>query len=123
MTTITVKLIWMNEHAALIETARSEGEPPNTVYRRVIVPADALTGANNQCSEEVIAEGIVSGMAWEDKIPALAFKTVVANELRRRGLWSRADLLARPEEVKSAFIAAAMSGYGLFLQNVTEESK
>lgn len=106
-----VRLIWSNTQVALVEWVASPGTDPQ--YKRAIVPYNVLEG--NTCNEEVLLEGIEQGEPWELYVPTLDAPALIANALRRRGIWSRAELHARPDEVKSAFIEVGVSGMTAFL--------
>lgn len=112
-----VRLVWMNDNISLVEVV-DNGPAPR--YRRVIVPSEMVAG--DTCSEETLCEGIAYGKEWERLVPELTLRGDVANELRRRGLWLRSDVLAHPDEARSAFIEVVVNGlFQNFLRAVKAE--
>jgi hypothetical protein len=77
--------------------------------KRAYIPADKVT--DGQACSDVLAAGIPYGVAFEDVLVPSVTATRIAQELRRRGLWTKEDVLTRPGEVLSALQAA----YGIDL--------
>lgn len=108
---MNVKVVDANEHVAVVEYV----EEPQT-YRRVVVPAHTVAGET--CPEDVLQEGIPYGEDWASWITGEDVPGRVANELHRRGLWTLEQLLARPMEVQSAFVAVAAQDLSDFLRAI-----
>lgn len=51
--------------------------------------------------------GIPYGLPWEEIVQFKATPETVTNELRRRGIWTREDLIADPNGAVSAFRTAS----------------
>lgn len=77
------------------------------VLRRVIVPADEV--ADNGVSPEVLERGVAYGLPWEELLSLRVTPAIVANALRRSGIWTLEDLRRQPMRA----VAALQSAYGL----------
>lgn len=108
-----VKSIWVNGHIALIE-----GEV-GKYHRRVIVPArEVLAG---DCPLSVFTEGIPWGADFEANISVGPLSRIIADELRKRGIWTYEDAMSRPSEVRASFALAGVGLMGDFLRAAKEE--
>lgn len=104
-----VTVISSQGQASLVEWVDGVGRP-----RRAFVPTAAIV--DSRCVDP--AAGIPYGDAWESVIGTLAVTPdVVADELRRRGLWTKDDARRNPTLVMSALQAA----YGLDLARLLAE--
>lgn len=112
---MNVRVIEANERIALVEFVQ-DGK-----YRRVVVPAVEVSG--EYCADNALSAGIPSGVDWGQFVPGFDVPALVANELRRRGLWDVQSVLARRDEAKSAFISVSAELLAGFLRNVRGEVK
>lgn len=100
---VPVNVISTQGQACLVEWDDGVGRP-----RRAYVPASAVT--DGRCVAP--ASGIAYGDDWEGILGTLSVTPdAVADELRRRGIWTREDARRNPTLVMSALQAA----YGLDL--------
>jgi len=120
-----VKVIRRQGQAALVEWHVEEQGPRGLParYRRAIVPVDSLEQrAATRRGETALhpdpSQGIPYGEDWEGLLGELgvpdATAPVIANELRRVGIWVLADLEADPASARTAFSV----GYGLDVQRL-----
>ncbi len=100
-----VRVLQRKGHAALVEWQDEAG-----CLRRATVPARVLQGDEAEAGD--LEMGIVYGLPWEELLGAPRVTPErIAAELRRHGIWTRADLRARP----NVALAALQSAYGLDL--------
>lgn len=117
----TVRIIRRQGAAALVEWYTApEGKP---VYHRAVVPADSVIVEGKQVRHPDPDLGIPYGVEWEpllvgNGVPA-ATAAVIANELRRMGVWTLADLEADPNGARTAFAV----GYGMDVQRLRQAAR
>lgn len=92
-----MKIIKRQGQASLIEFIDENGR-----LSRVVVPQ----GKEND--PDVLEEGIPYGIPWEDIFFPQTTPQIVADELRRRGIWTIEDLQAN----RSAALGAIQTAYG-----------
>ena len=102
-----VKVIRQDGAVALVEYIDGES------IRRVTVPISHIV--SEQCDVSVLAAGIPFGEVWGLHVPAIA-PDEISVQLRRRGLWTKADVLKRPEEARSAVYEAAKEIYAALIR-------
>jgi len=81
---IAVRVVAQEGKSALVEW-EAEGD-----LCRAYVPAAKIEGG--QCDEDTLAAGIRYGVPWEDVIDAALSRESVGKQLRRHGIWTRADI-------------------------------
>ena len=59
-------------------------------YRRVYIPFEEIE--NGKVKPSILEAGIVYGEPWEDFMEVIATPEAMANELRRRGVWTVEDV-------------------------------
>lgn len=91
---IPVRIINQQGLTALVEWMAGDD------YKRAFVPLEAVT--EGVCAEDVLAQGVSYGVAWEDFIKVQATPQRIARELRRYGVWTLADLQQRIATAKAA---------------------
>ncbi len=96
---MNVTLVRHSGAAALVEYADGEGR-----LRRVTIPAGEIV--DGVVSEAELDRGIEYGLPWEELLALRVTPERVADELRRRGIWTAQDLRARPNEAAAALMAA-----------------
>lgn len=89
------KLIRRQENVALVEVY-DDGK-----YSRVIVPSN-LVSQSGVVSADVVEMGIPYGCPWEEMITLTATPEMIANELRKRGVYTVEDLMKSPNAAFSA---------------------
>jgi len=67
---------------------------------RAIVPAASVSG--DEVSAQTLKHGVPWGVPWEDVLSIDVTPQAIADELRRRGIWTAGDLAARPQEAVAA---------------------
>lgn len=77
--------------------------------RRVTVPVSQIY--DNECDMGTLLSGVPFGEVWDLHIPPLRLPERISNELRKRGLWTKADVLAHPDEAHSAVLTATKEAY------------
>ena len=98
-----VTVISRKNAAALIEYHLKDDD----MLYRAAVPFNSLNGS--YVPDEEIELSIPVGVAWAEVIKPVATSTDFQRELRRRGVWTAQDAIARPNEV----LAAVSAAYGL----------
>ena len=81
---VAVKVIARKDQSALVEWEAEDD------LCRGYVPAARIEGG--QCDEDTLAAGIRYGVPWEDVIDAALSKESIGKQLRRHGIWTRADI-------------------------------
>lgn len=82
---IIIQIVEQRGQSALVEWPQ-EGD-----LRRAYVPVDAISNA--QCDEDVLNAGLPYGTPWDDLIDASKLTPeAIGKELRRRGVWTSADI-------------------------------
>ena len=81
--TVAVRVVGQKGKSALVEW-EAEGD-----LCRAYVPASEVEG--DRCGEDVLARGVPYGVPWEDLVGPVA-PEAVGKQLRRRGIWTRADI-------------------------------
>ena len=94
---IKVTIVKRNNNAVLVEYLDESGE-----RARKILPASDVRGET--VTEDALARGIVFGELWEDLIILRATPEKIARELRRRNIWTYADLINNPEAARGAIM-------------------
>lgn len=103
-----VRVISRKGGAVLVEWASPDG------LKRVVVPAGSLR--DDEVSEEELALGIEYGLPWEELLSLEVTPEAIAAELRRRGIWTLADLRAKPNTAVAALQAAYGVGLAALMQ-------
>ncbi len=100
---VKCRLIHHEGEASLVEWVTGRG-----VCHRAIIPSEevdiitlGLTGV--MVSEDVLAVGIPYGLPMEEFIEISVTPKMLANELRRAGIWTYQDLVMNPEKVRGVF--------------------
>lgn len=113
-----VKLIRRQGHAQLVEWHQpgADGTPQ---YFRSVLPLSALSIVGQHEAEyDDPQRGIPYGEPWEEYLMEAgvseATATVIANELRRMGIWTVEELQADPNTARAAF----QKGYGMDVQRL-----
>lgn len=104
-----VKLVAVSVIVATGETALVEWADKAGLLRRAYVPASEVQG--DQVSSDTLDAGIRYGVDFEEILKPQVTAIRVAQELRRRGIWTAADVFEQPNVV----IAALQAAYGLDL--------
>lgn len=81
---VAVKVIEQKDQSALVEWS-VEGD-----LCRAYIPAAKVEGG--QCGEDTLAAGIPYGVPWEDVISTAPTREAIGKQLRRHGIWTRADI-------------------------------
>jgi hypothetical protein len=107
---IPVKVIGQKDGSALVEWQDGDG-----MYHRAYVPQEKVAGG--AVEPKVLEKGIPYGLPWEEWIEVTATPAHVANELRRMGVWCKADL-------NHAALNAVNKGFdqGALLRRVQQEA-
>ena len=96
---IIIDIIERKGQSALVEW------PQGGDLRRAYVPASKIKDA--KCDEDVLNAGLPFGVPWEELIDASGLTPgAIAMELRRRGIWTSADIERNPKGVRRAVDAA-----------------
>lgn len=103
---ITVKTIATQGQVALVEWV------DDFTHRAVVPATDVVEG---MVEEVTLARGVPFGMDIASVI-SLDYSALLAEELHRRGLWNGADILARPEEARSACVTMAAQVLAVLLR-------
>jgi hypothetical protein len=97
-----VKVIARKGQAVLVEWTDEAGH-----LRRSVLPVNALhdgpDGAAHGAEADRPEEGIPYGLPWEALVTFQATPDALADALRRNGIWTYADLVAKPNEAMAAF--------------------
>ena len=109
---VDVQVIRTEKETALVEWADREG-----MLQRAYVPTTEVT--SDQVSSDTLDAGISYGVAFEDIWKPSVTATQVAQELRRRGIWTREDVFEQP----NAVIVALQAAYGLDLGRLQSACK
>jgi hypothetical protein len=92
---ITVIIIEQRGESALVQWSQ-DGD-----LRRAYVPLDEIK--DDKCAESVLSAGLSHGVPWEDLIDASRLTPeIIAKELRRRGVWTSADIEASLQQAQRA---------------------
>ena len=113
-----VKIVARSGAATLIAWVE-EGPYGTPQYRRAIFPTREVAGKAGEMVEVLDPdEGAPGGVEWETYLQAggVAERTAweIANELRRLGIWTVADLQSRGQDAVAAF----QRGYGMDVQRL-----
>ena len=81
---VAVRVVEQRDKSALVEW-EAEGD-----LCRAYVPAAKIEGG--QCDEDTLAAGIRYGVPWEDILGEMPSGETVGKQLRRHGIWTRADI-------------------------------
>lgn len=82
---VAVKVVAQKDQSALVEWAAGDD------VRRAYVPAGKIEGG--RCDLETLEAGIPYGAPWEDLVDLSGLTPqAVARQLRRHGIWTRADI-------------------------------
>lgn len=97
-----VRVISRKNSAVLVEWVEP-GEEGRPHYFRSIVPESELTLTGVREAEHPNpAMGIPYGEPWEELIRVEVSPAQIANEMRRMGIWTLADLRAEPNTARAA---------------------
>ncbi len=95
-----VQVIQRKGHAALVQWVAQDG-----ALRRATVPVQAVTG--DEADEADLEMGIGYGVPWEELLRGPQVTAARVGEmLRLYGIWTKADLRARPNVALAALQAA-----------------
>ncbi len=94
-----VKVIQRKGHAALVEWLDGAGS-----LRRATVPLEAVV--NDEVDESDLDMGIEYGLPWAELVTLRVTPERIERELRKHGIWTHADLRARPNVAAAALQAA-----------------
>jgi len=103
MANIKIRVIRQRGQAALVEWVDNEGA------HRATIPASAIH--KGHAAKDELEYGIPYGAPWEELITLTATPATIAAELRRRGIWTKEDLLSQPKVA----VAAIQAAYGFDL--------
>jgi hypothetical protein len=94
---IPVKVILKQGEAALVEWLDEE-----QLYNRATIPVEKLD--KGACDLAVLNAGIPYGELWESVPLPQVDPAIVAQELRRNGIWTEKDLLGGSASVRAALM-------------------
>jgi len=107
---LPVRVVGRQGASALVEWIDAEG-----MYRRAYVPLDRVR--DNTVESRDLERGIPYGLPWEQWITIEVTPESIANDLRRRGVWTWADI-----NNHAALLAANKAfDQGDFLRRVKQE--
>ena len=109
-----VKVIASTGGSAVIAWAGDNG------VERGVIPAELVNG--NEVEDALLSLAIPYGLPWEDLLESTLVPitpSMVAGELRKRGIWTYEDLLSKTQEAYGAI----MSVYGLDFHVLMREAK
>lgn len=89
---LVVKVIERQGKAVLVEWIDKDQ------YKRATVPGNKLDG--DRCAADVLAQGVAYGVDWETVLSEFPGADVIANELRRQGIWTREDFNRNVTQVR-----------------------
>lgn len=113
---VKAKVITAHNDIKLIEWIDQRG-----YYLRAWVTPDMIEQVEGQLAQVNNPEmGIPYGQDWAELIEQSITPAMVANSLRRSGIWTIEDLLSRPNEVHGAVIATAGAVLQGLLSNVKQ---
>lgn len=92
-----VKVITTQGQVALVEWIEDD------FTRRAVIPTRDV--ADGQVDSDNLARGVPYGL--DVAVVNVDYPAILAGELHRRGLWTGRDVLARPEEARSACVSMA----------------
>ena len=116
---VKAKVITTHNDITLIEWIDNRG-----YYLRAWVTPDMIELIEGQSAQVNNPEmGIPYGQDWSELIEQSITPAMVANSLRRSGIWTLEDLLSRPNEVHGAVIATAGAVLQELLSNVKSINK
>ena len=98
MESIAVRVVQKKGMAALVEWLDANGT------HRATIPVKAIR--DNKVAKDELDYGIPYGEPWEDLIVLAATPAVIAEQLRKVGIWTYEDLLSRPNQALGAIQAA-----------------
>lgn len=81
--------------------------------QRVIIPSEMVT--DGAVSPAALEYGVAYGLPWEELWTSRVTPAAIAQELRKRGIWTLDDLRKQP----MAAVAAMQSAYGLDVATLT----
>lgn len=111
---IDVRVIQRKGKSALIEWSVKDDR------RRAFVPADAVEDGN-KCDKDVIDAGVPYGAPWEELVDVSGLTPeAVGREMRRRNLWTAADVEGNMAAV-SKVIAALVSPVVIKLRRAAKQ--
>lgn len=113
-----VKIIARKRSVVIVEWIEPEEDSAGT-YRRAVLPLCELQAINGHTAEHANPDvGIPYGVPWEELLlqggMPEATAHVIANELRRLGIWNLVNLQADAETARAAFQKA----YGMDVQRL-----
>jgi len=70
-------------------------------FRRAYVPPDAIK--EDRINEELLEAAPQEGLDWRNYVTVTATPEKIERQLKRRGIWTEADLRANPQGIRQAF--------------------
>ena len=101
-----VKIVGRDGKAIVVEWVDN-----GKTYRGVL-PAGRVRGNNAYLKD--LRRAAPYGIAWEEVVELQATSELLAEELRKRGIWTGKDLYDHPEQAQSAIMAT----YGIDFQTL-----
>lgn len=95
---IPVKVIWWQQHTALVEYVIHLKD--GTDLRRVLVPREVIH--DDVAEKQDLEAGVPYGLPWEEIVSIRVTPELLAIEFRRLGLWTMEDLLSKPQKITEA---------------------
>lgn len=111
-----VKIIARDGHSALIEWV------DNGKLYRGILPIASIRG-DSYVTETELKRAAPYGIAWEEVVILKATSEQLAQNLRKRGLWTAQDVYGQPEQAQSAIMATYGIDYHTLLKIANQEVK
>lgn len=115
-TWVTVRVIERQDQASLVEWLTEEGS-----HARAVVPAKEVKGDVIKAS--TLKKGVPHGLDWERLIKITVKPADVARSMRRRGLFTIADIDAGGPAIFAAFAEAFGTDLAHLIENAREETE
>lgn len=95
--TVPVRIVEGKGKSSLVQWSLKGGD-----LRRAYVPVDKVTGVDEgaRCDKDALEAGIPYGVPWKELIKVDVDPAAVAQELRRRGVWTSRDLEMNPKVLR-----------------------
>jgi hypothetical protein len=113
---VEVKIVARNGHSVLIEWVDN-----GNLYRGIL-PASSIRG-DGYVQKKELKRAAPYGVPWEEVVILQATSDTLAQELRKRGIWTALDLQDRPAEAQGAIMAAYGIDYQTLLRIAHREAK
>ena len=113
---LKVKVLTEYGPSALVERAVGEN-----MERRMVPSSELIVGkshADLKVSKEVWDTGIPYGVDWEAMAEVTVTPRQVADELRRRGIWTAEDFYSRYQEVRQVIAGLHMCDFAELLRRL-----